>query len=67
VRILCVRLAAPCCRAAKEGARAAAECARRWLTSLGSASSRHFLLQIMPKKRDCAKSVRKSRSDLNRL
>ena len=43
----------------------AAEFARLRLTTPGSASTKHFLLLIMPNRRDCAKSVSASNDDLN--
>ena len=67
VRILFVRVATLCCRAAKEGDGVAVEFDRRRLNSPGSTSTKRFLLLIMPKRRDCTKSARESRSDLNRL
>ena len=35
------------------------------LSLLGRASTKRFLFLIMPRRRDCAKSVIESRSDLN--
>ena len=56
-RVLCVWVAASCCVAACECGGVAAECARWRLTAPGSASTKRFLFLIMPKRRDCAKSV----------
>ncbi len=44
----------------------AAECARRRLTVSGSASTKRFHFLIMHRRRDSAKSVSKSTSDLNK-
>ena len=59
-RILYVCVTAPCCQAAGEGARDPTEYARRRLASLGSASTKCFLFLIIPKRRECAKSVRET-------
>ncbi len=45
----------------------AAECALMMLLFPGSVSIRRFLFLIMPRRRDCAKSVRECNSDLNRM
>jgi len=45
----------------------ATECARRRLTSHGSASTKCYLFLIMHMMRGCAKSVSESSNDLNRL
>ena len=66
VRVLCVRVATPCCVAAFVCVGVAVECARLRLTAPDSASTKRFLFLIMPKRRDCAKTVKASSNDLNR-
>jgi hypothetical protein len=65
VRVLCVWVAAPCCQAACECVGVAAECERCQFMALGSASTKRFLFVIIPKRRNCAKSVSKTNSNLN--
>ena len=65
VRVLCVRVATPCCVAACVCVGDAAECARLRLMARGSASTRRFLFVIMPNRRYCAKSVSASSIVLN--
>ena len=67
VRVLYVCVADPCCETACECDMLAAECALMLLLSPGSASIRRFLFLMMPIRRDCARSVRESSSDLNRM
>ena len=67
VRVLCVCVAVPCCETACECDMLAAECALMLLLFPGSVSIRRFLFLIMPRRRDCAKSVRESNNDLNRM
>ena len=66
VRVLCVRVATPCCVAACVCVGIAAECAWLRLMAHGSASTKCFLFLIMPKRLDCARSVSASNDDLNR-
>jgi len=65
-RVLRVWMATPCCVAACVCVGVAAECARLRLMALGSASTKRFMVLLMPKRRDCAKSVSASNNDLNR-
>jgi hypothetical protein len=65
VRVLCVWVAAPCCVAACVCVGVATEYGRLRLMAPGSASNKRFLFIIMPKRRDCAKSVSASNDDLN--
>ena len=66
VHILCARMAASCFRAANMGDGDAPEYARKRLSSSRRASTKRFLLLIMLKRRDYAKSVRESNSDLDK-
>jgi len=66
VRVMCVWVDVSCCVTAV-GARVAAECDRVQLTFLGRGSTKHFLLSIMPNRRDYAKSVIEPSNDLNRM
>jgi hypothetical protein len=66
VRVLCVWVATPCCVAACVCVGVAAECTRMRLMAHGSASTSCFMFLIMPKRRDCAKSVSASSNNLNR-
>jgi hypothetical protein len=66
VRVLCVCVDVSCFVTAL-GARASAECARLRLTVPGRQSTKRFLLFILAKRRDCAKSVLESSNDLNRM
>ena len=65
VQVLCMVMATPDCAVACVCVGVAAECARLHLTVPGSASTKHFLFLIMPKRRDCVKSVSAS-NDLKR-
>ena len=65
VRVVCVWVVTPCRVAACVCVGVAAKCARLRLLALGSASTQRFMFLIMPKRRDCAKSVSASIIDLN--
>ncbi len=67
VRVLCVCVAVPCCVTACVYDMPAAECALMLMLFHGSASIRRFLFLMMPIRQDCARSVRESISDLNRM
>ncbi len=67
VRVMCVCAVAPCWWAAWVCIGVASECARWWMTPLCSSSTRRFLFLMMPKRRDSAKSVSESISNLNKL
>ena len=64
VRVLCVWVATPSCVAACVCVGVAAECARVRLIAPGNAFTKRFMFLIMPKRRDCAKSVSASNNDL---
>ena len=66
VRFLWVCVAVPCCETGWSD-ESAVECALMLLLFPGSVSIRRFLFLIMPRRRDCAKSVRESNNDLNRV
>jgi len=65
VRVLCVWVAMPCSRPACVCVGVAAECARLRLMALGITSTKCFIFLMIPKRRDCAKSVSASSNDLN--
>ena len=67
VRAMCVCEDVSCCVIACVCGVSAAEFALMLLLFPGSASTRRFLLLMMPKRRDCAKSVRKYSDELNRM
>ncbi len=67
VRVMYVWLAVSCGVTGRGCVVSAAECALMLLLFPGSVSIRRFLLLMMPRRRDCAKSVRESSSDLNRV
>ena len=66
VRVLLIFMAAPCCCAAWRRVGGGTWCGRL-LSPLGRASTRRFLFLMMPRRRDCAKSVIEFRIDFNRL
>ncbi len=65
VRVLCVVMAAPCSVVACVCVEVEAKCARFRLTAPGSASTKRFLLLIIPMRRDYDRSVNVSSNDLN--
>ena len=67
VLVQCVCVAVSRCVIACVCVMLAAECALLLLRLPGSASTRRFLLLMMPMRRECAKSVRESNIDLNRM
>ena len=67
VRVLCVCRVVSCCVTACVRDMSASECALMLLLFPGRASTVCFLLLMMPMRRDCAKSVRESINDLNRM
>ncbi len=58
-------MATSCCRVAMVGAGDATGCAR--IRTIALVYTKRFLFLMMPKKRDCAKSVSESNSDLDRV
>ena len=64
VRVLCAWVAAPCCVATYVFVGVAAECVRLRLMAPGTASTKRFLLLMISRRRDCAKSVSASNNDL---
>jgi len=66
VRALCMLMATHCCAAACVCVGVAAECARLRLTAPGSASTKRSMSLIMPKRRECVKSVSAPNNNLNK-
>ena len=66
VRVRWVCVAVPCCETAWSD-ESAVECALMLLLFPGSVAIRRFLFLIMPRRRDCDKSVRESNNDLKRM
>ncbi len=66
VRVQYMVMATLCCAVACACVGVASECARLRLTAHGDVSTKLFLFLIMPKRRDCAKSVSASYNDLHK-